>query len=114
MMLNAQNQRDWADQQKRENQNAAAAQREEEANFAAQEEAVLRMRGMLEDEANARKAAYAKQMMEENKRMAREKRDRENAWKNDQESNNQAEVTLTNHNEVLENNGTIRRTDNWQ
>lgn len=72
------------------------------------------MRGMLEDEANARKAAYAKQMMEENKRMAREKRDRENAWKNDQESNNQAEVTLTNHNEVLENNGTIRRTDNWQ
>ena len=88
MMLNAQNQRDWADQQKRENQNAAAAQREEEANFAAQEEAVLRMRGMLEDEANARKAAYAKQMMEENKRMAREKRDRENAWKNDQESNN--------------------------
>ena len=46
------------------------------------------MRGMLEDEANARKAAYAKQMMEENKRMAREKRDRENAWKNDQESNN--------------------------
>lgn len=72
------------------------------------------MRGMLEDEANARKAAYAKSMMEENKRMAREKRDRENAWKNDQESNNQAEVTLTSHNEVLENNGTIRRTDNWQ
>ena len=72
------------------------------------------MRGMLEDEANARKAAYAKQMLEENKRMAREQRDRENAWKNDQESNNQAEVTLTNHNEVLENNGTIRRTDNWQ
>lgn len=72
------------------------------------------MRGMLEDEANARKAAYAKQMMEENKRMAREKRDRENAWKNDQESNNQAEVTLTSHHEVLENNGTIRRTDNWQ
>jgi len=44
--------------------------------------------------------------------MAQEKRDRENAWRNDQESNNQAEVTLTNHNEVLENTGTIRRTDN--
>lgn len=53
-------------------------------------------------------------MMEENKRMAQEKRDREAAWRNDQESNNQAEVTLTNHNEVLENNGTIRRTDNWR
>ena len=60
------------------------------------------MRGMLEDENAARKAAYAKQMQEENKRMAQEKRDRENAWRNDQESNNQAEVTLTNHNEVLE------------
>ena len=60
------------------------------------------MRGMLEDENAARKAAYAKQMQEENKRMAQEKRDREAAWRNDQESNNQAEVTLTNHNEVLE------------
>ena len=44
--------------------------------------------------------------------MAREKRDRESNWRNDQESNNQAEVTLTNHNEVLENTGVIRRTDN--
>ena len=90
---------------------AAEASRQEEANWAAQEEAILRMRGMLEDENAARKAAYAKQMQEENKRMAQEKRDRESAWRNDQESNNQAEVTLTNHNEVLENNGTIRRTD---
>lgn len=102
MRLNAQNQRDWADQQRRENQAAADSQREEEANWAAQEEAILRMRGMLEDENAAQKAAYAKQMQEENKRMAREKRDRENAWRNDQENNNQAEVTLTNHNEVLE------------
>ena len=69
------------------------------------------MRGMLEDENATRKANYAKQIQEENKRMAREKRDREQAWKNDQESNNQAEVTLTSHNEVLEPNGTIRRTD---
>ena len=43
------------------------------------------MRGMLEDENAARKAAYAKQMQEENKRMAQEKRDRESAWRNDQE-----------------------------
>lgn len=114
MMLNAQNQRDWADQQHRENVAQQNADCEEEKNFAAQEEAVLRMRGMLEDESNARKAAFAKDMQQENMRMAREKRDRENAWKNDQESNNQAEVTLTNHNEVLEKNGTIRRNDNWQ
>lgn len=49
--------------------------------FANQEEAVLRMRGMLEDEGTARKNAYAKQMMEENKEMARQKRAREDAWK---------------------------------
>lgn len=82
MRLNAQNQRDWAAQQHRENANQQAADREEEKNYAAQEEAVLRMRGMLEDENAARKAAHMKAMQEENKRMAREKRDRENAWKN--------------------------------
>lgn len=70
------------------------------------------MRGMLEDENAQRKAAYAKQIQMENRRMAQEKRDREAAWRNDQEATNQAETTLTNHNEVLEMNGTIRRTDN--
>jgi hypothetical protein len=48
----------------------AANNAEEEKNYAAQEEAVLRMRGMLEDEATANKNAYAKAIMEENKRMA--------------------------------------------
>jgi hypothetical protein len=62
MKLNAQNQRDWADQQRREMAAAAQAEREEEMAFAAQEEAILRMRGMLEDEANQRKAAYQKQI----------------------------------------------------
>ena len=50
MKLNAKNQRDWADQQRRENMAAAQAERDEEAAWAAQEEAILRMRGMLEDE----------------------------------------------------------------
>ena len=58
MRLNAQNQRDWADQQVREHRAQAAADAEEESNWAAQEEAILRMRGMLEDENAARKAAY--------------------------------------------------------
>ena len=112
MRLNAQNQRDWADQQKREHMAAAQAQKEEEQAYAAQDEAILRMRGMLEDEQRQRKEAYMKQIQMENKRMAQEKRDREAAWRNDQESNNQAEVTLTNHNEVLNLDGTILRTDN--
>ena len=71
------------------------------------------MRGMLEDERNQAKAAYAQQIMRENKQMAIQKRQREDAWAADQESQNQAETTLTNHNEVLELDGTIRRTDNW-
>ena len=71
------------------------------------------MRGMLEDERNQAKAAYAQQIMRENKQMAIQKRQREEAWAADQEASNQAEVTLTNHNEVLELDGTIRRTDNW-
>ena len=71
------------------------------------------MRGMLEDENAQRKAAYAKQMQQENKQMAIQKRQREEAWAADQESQNQAETTLTNHNEVLELDGTVRRTDNW-
>jgi len=93
---------------------AAQAQRDEDQAFAHQEEAVLRMRGMLEDESSQRKANFAKQMMEENKEMARQKRAREQAWKEDQESNNQFEVTLTNHNEILDPNGATRRTDNHQ
>ena len=70
MRLNAQNQRDWADQQKREHQAAAAQEAEENKAYAAQEEAVLRMRGMLDDEMAQRKADYAKQIQMENKRMA--------------------------------------------
>ena len=50
MRLNAQNQRDWADQQRREHMAAAQAQKDEEISYAHQEEAILRMRGMLEDE----------------------------------------------------------------
>ena len=43
------------------------------------------MRGMLEDEQLARTAAYHRQVVEENKRMAREKNQREENWRRDQE-----------------------------
>ena len=79
MRLNAQNQRDWADQQVREHRHQAAMDREEEKNWAEQEEAILRMRGMLEDENQARKVAHHRAIVEENKRMAQQKRDREQA-----------------------------------
>ena len=111
-MTNAQNIRDFADQKARENKAEQARQVEEEKNYAAQEEALLRMRGMLEDENRQRQAAYAKDIQMENKRMAQQKRDREAAERAAQEATNQLEVTLTNHNEVLESTGVIRRTDN--
>jgi hypothetical protein len=74
-----------------------------------QEEAILRMRGMLEDENNMKRAQYQREIRDENKRLAREKRDREEAWRRDQEEKNQFETTLTNHNEELLMDGTIRR-----
>ena len=86
MALNAQNQRDWADQQIRERRANAAAEVEEEKCYAEQEQAILRMRSMLEDENAERKANYQKQIADENKRLAREKREREEAWKRDQEA----------------------------
>lgn len=55
-MLNAKNQRDWADQQCREMAAAKAAAQEEERAYAAQTDAITRMRGMLEDEATQKKA----------------------------------------------------------
>ena len=52
MIQNAKNLKDWADQKHRENAAQMRADQEEEKCYAAQEEANLRMRGMLEDENN--------------------------------------------------------------
>jgi len=78
-------------------------------NYAQQEEAILRMRGMLEDETAQRKADHQRMIADENKRMAREKRAREQAQREDEERTNQAETTLTVHPEELQMDGTIRR-----
>lgn len=50
------------------------------------------MRGVLEDDMSAKRAAMMKQLQEENKRLAKEKRDRENQWRQDQEAKNQFEI----------------------
>ena len=44
--------------------------------------ALNRMRGMMEDEMTQKRANMMKELQEENKRLAREKRDRENSWRN--------------------------------
>ena len=50
MALNAKNQRDWIEQQKREHRHQADADAADEAAYAQQTETTTRMRGMLEDE----------------------------------------------------------------
>ena len=55
MKRNAQNQKDWADQQIREKNQCKAQEKEDERMYAMQTEAITRFRGMLEDEATAKK-----------------------------------------------------------
>ena len=65
------------------------------------------MRGMLEDEMTAKKAQQLKELQDYNKKLAEEKRAREKAWKEDQESSNQFEISRTNMSDIMtENPGT--------
>ena len=83
MAMNAALQREWADQQVREHREENARAKEEEKNWAGQEVAINRLRGMLEDENHARQAAYQRSCVDFNKQMAREKREREQNWRDD-------------------------------
>jgi ribosomal protein L4 len=57
-----------------------------------------RMRGMLEDEMTQKRNEKLKQMQDENKRLALEKKQREHKWKVEQENLNQKEITDPNFN----------------
>ena len=81
MALNAKNQREWADQQKREMDQAREQQRQEDRAYAAQTDAITRMRGMLEDENTQKRMQAYKELQDTNKRLAMEKRQREEAWR---------------------------------
>jgi predicted nucleic acid-binding Zn ribbon protein len=61
--------------------------------YAEQTEMLNRMRGMLEDENNQKRAQMMKELQEENKRLAREKREKEQQWRSNQEKQNQFEIT---------------------
>lgn len=67
------------------------------------------MRGMCEDENAQRKANHMRMICEENKKMARDKRAREQAARDNDEGMNQAETKLTLHPEELQMDGTIKR-----
>jgi len=74
----------WVQTQNREMNEENSRLKQEEADYAAQTDAVTRMRGMLEDEATLKKAQMMKDMQAENRRLAQAKKDRENSWKNNQ------------------------------
>lgn len=59
------------------------------------------MRGLLEDENTDKRNKMMKEMQEENQRLAREKRDREAKWRNDQEKQNQFEIANTNSSHIM-------------
>jgi len=88
MALNASNQRDWIEQQKREHKFNADQERQDEAAYAQQTDNINRMRGMLDDEMTQKRNRVMKELQEENKRLAQAKRDAENGWKNNQERMN--------------------------
>ena len=61
--------------------------------YAEQTLAMNRMRGMLEDEMTEKRQQKLKEMQLENKRLALEKKQREQKWREEQEHLNQKEIT---------------------
>jgi hypothetical protein len=61
--------------------------------YAEQTLALNRMRGMLEDEMSAKRAAKLKEIQAENKRLALEKKQRELKWQHEQQHLNKLEIT---------------------
>ena len=59
------------------------------------------MRGMLEDEMSVKRAAMQKEMQQENKRLALEKKQREQRWSHDQQRMNHSEINDPNGNWTL-------------
>lgn len=101
MNQNAALQKEWVKQQKREHQLNNHNEMIEEKEYAEQTETINRMRGMLEDEATIKKNNMLKEMQAENQRLAQEKRDREQRWREDQENQNQFEISRTNMSDFM-------------
>lgn len=59
------------------------------------------MRGMLEDESTMKKKQMMKDLQDYNKRLAEEKRQREQAWRQNQEEQNQFEISRTNMSDIM-------------
>ena len=82
-------QKAWIEQQTQEHNDRVQAEIDEQKAYDEQTAAITRMRGMLQDESSQKKAAQLKALQEENKRIAQQKRDREQAWREEQQRQNQ-------------------------
>ena len=63
----------------------------------------------MEDENTQKRMQAYKELQDTNKRLAMEKRQREEAWRQDQACQDKAETTLTFHHEVMDATGKITR-----
>merc|ERR1712228_284262 len=84
----------WVEEKKQEEKETACFNAKEAADCAAQTDAHTRFRGLTEDENTQRRLDANKALQLANKKLAQEKRDRETAWKNDQEAQNLKEITV--------------------
>lgn len=107
MGQNARIQKQWVAEQTSEKEAIANCLKNEEAQYAAQTDNITRMRGMLEDEMTMRKKQQLAELQAYNKQLAQDKRNREKAWKDNQEAQNTFEITRTNMSDIMtENPGT--------
>ena len=84
MQTNASLQKEWVKEQTREHEWNADNERREESEYSKQTDNITRMRGMLEDEATAKKNQQLKELQAYNQDLANQKRAREEAWRNNQ------------------------------
>ena len=101
MNTNAQMQKEWIKEQKREHQWQDSRNKQEEADYAEQTSNITNMRAILEDEQEMRKKQQLKELQEYNQRLADQKRERESNWRTTQENMNQAEIHRTNMSDIM-------------
>ena len=84
----------WVEEHKQQHKDKKANECREDADYSEQTMAILRMRGLCEDENSKKRADANKCLQQANQKLAQEKRDRESAWANDQQSMNLKEITV--------------------
>jgi len=89
-------QRRWLDEQINDKKMRKQQERQEDNDYATQTDAITRMRSMLEDDTTNRTSNYATvDLRQANAKLAQEKRDREQTWRQDQRRMDQFELNAT-------------------